>query len=158
MQNRNNVSHHLYEAIRLVRPLHLNVHRFVEHLLSSSDLTVTDRAVLEAIIETGPSTVPEVSRLLSLKRQQVERAVTTLTQANLIERSDNPAHKRARLCAATTAGTQMFNTLHQTELDAVLEMCNDLDPNEIDAAARVLAAIDERFRAAVRELDEEKSA
>lgn len=158
MRDTDKISQHLYEAIRLVRPLHLNVHRFVEHLLHSTDLTVTDRAVLEAIIETGPSTVSEISRLLSLKRQQVERAVTALTRGNLVERSDNPAHKRARLCSATVAGTQMFDRLHQAELDAVLEMCDGLDPHEIETAARVLASIDAHFRAAVRELDEEQSA
>ncbi len=158
MQHSERVRRHLYEAIRLVRPLHLNVHRFVEHLLGSVDLTVTDRAVLEAIIESGPSTVSEVSRRLSLKRQQVERAVAALTKGNLIERSDNPAHKRARLCSATAAGMQMFDTLHQAELDAVLQMCDDLDPHEVETAARVLAVIDEHFRTAVRELDEGRSA
>lgn len=145
--------HHLYEAIRVVRPIHLNVHRFVEHLLSGHDLTVAKRAVLEATIELEAATTAELSRHLSLKRQHVERIVGPLTDDGLIRRDPSPVDRRAQLWSPTKTGREVFATIHRAEVAAVAEMCGDIDPADITTAAKVMAAIDERLRVAVHALD-----
>ncbi len=148
----------LYNAIRIVRPIHLNVHRFVEHLLSHRNLTVTERAVLEATIELEAATTAELSRHLSLKRQQIERTVEPLVDDGLIVRVPSPVDGRARLCTPTDAGRDLFASIHRAEVAAVAEICSDIDPADIAVAAHVMAAIDERLRGAVQVLGDNEVA
>ncbi|MEM9893845.1 MAG: MarR family transcriptional regulator [Actinomycetota bacterium] len=143
----------LYEAIRLVRPIHLNVHRFVEHLLSDGELSVSTRAVLEATIQLEAATTAELGRHLSLKRQQVERTVGPLADLGLIAGEQDPTDRRARRWRPTSGGREVFAAIHRTEVVAVADLCRDLDPDDIAVAARVMAVIDERLRAAVHEID-----
>ncbi|MEM9563331.1 MAG: MarR family transcriptional regulator [Actinomycetota bacterium] len=143
----------LYEAIRLVRPIHLNVHRFVEHLLVETELTVSTRAVLEATIDLGTATTAELGRHLALKRQQVERAIGPLVDDGLIVDRTDHLDRRARRWTATDRGRHLFASIHETEVAAVVEMCRDIDAADIAVAARVMTAIDERLRGAVYDLD-----
>ena len=142
----------LYEAIRLVRPIHLNVHRFVEHLLADGPLTVSTRAVLEAAIELEAATTAELSRHLSLKRQQVERLIGPLVDDGLLDGQIDRTDRRARRWTATDRGRQVFAAIHKAEVGAVADRCRDLDPADIAVAARVMAAIDDRLRQAVEEI------
>ncbi|MEM9653992.1 MAG: MarR family transcriptional regulator [Actinomycetota bacterium] len=144
----------LYQAIRLVRPLHLNVHRFVEHLLVGGELTVSTRAVLEAIIELEPATTAELSRHLALRRQQVERTVGPLAEQGLIVATPDRTDRRLRRWTATDRGREVFTSVHQMEIATVIDMCRDVDPADIAVTARVLATIDERFRTAVYGFDD----
>lgn len=143
----------LYETVRLVRPIHLNVHRFVEHLLADGDMTVAKRAVLEAVIDLDAATAAELGRHLSLKRQQVERVIRPLVEDGLVSDRPDRADRRARRWYATDRGRHVFTSIHRAEVDAVADMFRDIDPAEIAVAARVMAAIDERFRAAMYEID-----
>lgn len=143
----------LYEAIRLVRPIHLNVHRLLEHLLSGTELSVSERAVLEATIELGAATTTELGRHLSLKRQQVERIVGPLAEAGFVVGQTDPVDRRARRWRATDRGCEVFEEVHHAEVAAVVEMCRDVDLADLAVTARVMATIDERLRAAVREID-----
>ncbi len=143
----------LYEAIRLVRPIHLNVHRFLEQFLSDTDLSVSERAVLEAVIQLGAATTSELSRHLSLRRQQVERVVGPLAEAGFIIGQTDPLDRRARRWHASDRGREVFEGVHHGEVAAVVELCRDIDPADIAVTARVMAAIDERLRVAVYEID-----
>ncbi len=151
----NDLHRDLYTTIRLVRPIHLNVHRFVEHLLGDGELSVSTRAVLEATIELERATTADISRHLSLKRQQVERLVGPLADAGFIDHEPDPTDRRARLWHATDLGRTTFATLHLREVTAVAELCHDLDPADIAIAARVMATIDERLRGAVQAIGSE---
>lgn len=143
----------LYEAIRLVRPIQLNVHRFLEHFLSGRGISVPERAVLEATIQLGAATTAELSRHLSLKRQQVERIVGPMAEAGFIVGQTDPADRRARRWRATSRGREVFDEIHRAEVAAVIEMCRDIDPADVAVTARVMATIDERLRVAVYEID-----
>jgi DNA-binding MarR family transcriptional regulator len=143
----------IYESIRLVRPIHLNVHRFLEDFLSGTDLSVPERAVLEATIQLGAATTTELGRHLALKRQQVERIVGPLAEAGFIEGQTDPVDRRARRWRATDRGRQIFDDVHHAEVAAVVEMCGDVDQADIAVTARVMATIDERLRAAVHEIE-----
>lgn len=143
----------LYEAVRLVRPIHLNVHRFLEHFLSDTDLSVPERAILEAAIQLEAATTTELSRHLSLKRQQVERIVGPLAEAGFIIGQTDPVDRRARRWHVTDRGREVFDGVHHAEVAAVVDICRDIDPADIAVTARVMALIDERLRAAVHEID-----
>ena len=68
----------MYDLVRLVRPMTLNSGRVVERGLRRLGLTVGRRAVLEVLVEGGPSPVPEIARRLDLSRQAAQRLVNEL--------------------------------------------------------------------------------
>ena len=74
-----------------------------EALTRPVGLTVAWWQVLGACLRE-PQTASSISRQMGISRQAVQRVANRLLAEGLLERSDNPAHKRAPLLAATQAG------------------------------------------------------
>ncbi len=136
----------LYKAIRLVRPVHLNVSRTIEKLLDGAGISVAERAVLELICEE-PLTVPEAARQLSMKRQFVQRVAAKLMSKGLVEKTPNPEHRRAYFCAPTAAGRDLFEAVHRRELEMLHAVLGDINQTEVVVALRVMMRIDAAFEA-----------
>jgi DNA-binding MarR family transcriptional regulator len=136
----------LYKAIRLVHPVHLNVSRTVEKMLEGAGITVAERAVLELLCEE-PLTVPEAARRLSMKRQFVQRVAAGLIAKGLIEKKPNPEHRKAYFCAPSAAGLDLFNAVHQRELEMLHAVLGDINQTEVVVALRVMTRIDAAFEA-----------
>lgn len=145
----------LYRAIRLVRPIHLNVSRTVEKMLEAAGITVAERAVLELLCEE-PLTVPEAARRLSMKRQFVQRVAVGLADKGLVGKKPNPEHRRAYLCEPTPAGRTLFDAVHQRELEMLYTVLGDINQTEAVVALHVMARIDAAFETLARQIDVEK--
>ena len=74
-----------------------------EALTRPVGLTVARWQVLGACLRE-PQTASGISRQMGISRQAVQRVANRLLAEGFLERSDNPAHKRAPLLAATPAG------------------------------------------------------
>jgi len=74
-----------------------------EALTRPVGLTVAWWQVLGACLRE-PQTASGVSRQMGISRQAVQRVANRLLAEGLLEKSDNPAHKRAPLLAPTQAG------------------------------------------------------
>lgn len=138
----------LYKAIRLIRPVHLNVSRTMEKLLQGAGISVAERAILELLCEKQ-LTVPEAARQLSMKRQFVQRTAAGLMSKGLIEKAPNPEHRRAYFCAATAAGRDLFGAIHRRELEMLHAALGDINQTEVVVALRVMMRIDAAFEALV---------
>lgn len=136
----------LYKAVRLVRPVHLNVSRTMEKLLEGAGISVAERAVLELICGQ-PLTVPEAARQLSMKRQFVQRVAAGLISKGLIEKTPNPEHRSAYVCAPTSAGRDLFQAVHRRELEMLNAVLGDINQTEVVVALRVMMRIDAAFEA-----------
>ncbi|WP_018235963.1 MarR family winged helix-turn-helix transcriptional regulator [Ensifer sp. BR816] len=143
----------LYKAIKLVRPVHLNVSRTVEKMLEGAGISVVERAVLELLCEE-PLTVPEAARRLSMKRQFVQRVAAGLIEKGLVEKKPNPEHRRAYFCAPSPAGRDLFNAVHQRELEMLHSVLGDINQTEVVVALRVMARIDAAFETLARQVSE----
>ena len=143
----------LYKAIKLVRPVHLNVSRTVEKMLEGAGISVVERAVLELLCEE-PLTVPEAARRLSMKRQFVQRVAAGLIDKGLIEKRPNPEHRRAYFCAPSPTGRDLYNAVHQRELEMLHSVLGDINQTEVVVALRVMARIDAAFEALARQVSE----
>ncbi|ASY58570.1 MarR family transcriptional regulator [Sinorhizobium sp. CCBAU 05631] len=139
----------LYKAIKLVRPVDLNVSRTVENMLEGAGISVAERSVLELLCEE-PLTVPEAARRLSMKRQFVQRVAAGLIGKRLIEKRPNPEHRRAYFCAPSPAGRDLFNAVHRRELEMLHAVLGDINQTEVVVALRVMARIDAAFEALAR--------
>ncbi len=133
--------------VRVFDEARLMIHRSivaVERLHDGEGITVPMRAVLEFLRDRDPHTVASIARARSVSRQHVQTIVNDLVDAGLVERLDNPNHRRAPLIAVTGAGREAIDRLHAREREAFAPMLA-ADPTLTAArladAAAVLAAI-----------------
>jgi DNA-binding MarR family transcriptional regulator len=135
-----------YRVLRQVRPLYQVSGRAVEQLLRDTDMTVPLRAVLELVLDRGAMTVPQIAREFGVTRQSVQALIDTGATRGLLALRDNPQHRRSRLVTATEYGRRTFTGLHRRELVNLDRVTADLDADELERCARVLAVLTDRIR------------
>lgn len=138
--------HAIYALLRHVRPIVLNSARVVEAQVRAVGWTVGTRAVVEVLAEHGPAPVPRIASALDLPRQAVQRHVDDLLELGHVETRPNPEHRRSRLIAVTSQGQEAFDHVRATELTDLRHLAADCTDDEVDAAIRVLAALDRDIR------------
>ncbi|MGX5655644.1 MarR family transcriptional regulator [Geodermatophilus nigrescens] len=148
----------VYEVLRRARPLVLDSARVVEARVRDRGWTVGSRAVVEVLAESGPATVPQVARALSLARQNVQRHVDDLLRLGHARRSANPGHRRSVLVELTGDGRRAFEDLRAGELADLGRLAPGCSAADLATAAAVLAALgrDVRARAASAEGETER--
>jgi DNA-binding MarR family transcriptional regulator len=139
----------LYEVLRHVRPLHQYSAKAVADSLAERDVTMPMRAVLERLAD-GPQTVPQVARSLWLPRQVVQRLADTAADLGYLRYVANPAHRRSKLAELTATGRRVFAEIHAEELTTLQGLADRLDPDDIAACVRVIAALTAHTREAAR--------
>src|SRR4051812_25928944 len=143
----------LYEVVRQVRPLVLNSARVVEASLRPDGASVGMRAVLEVLCDHGPATVPAIAAWLDLARQGVQRHVNDLTDLGYVESRVNPGHRRSVLIATTSSGAELFDRIRDDELRHLAAMATECTEDDIEAAAKVLKALNRDVRQRMVQLD-----
>lgn len=121
----------------LSRPLMQRIEARIESDLQGTGLTVRMRAVLEALTEHGPQTVPDIAFKLEIQRQYVQLMVNDTTKAGLTEKQTNPRHARSLLITLTRSGREQITRILEKE-DAILaELAEGLSADDISTALRV---------------------
>lgn len=136
----------LYRIIWNTRPLLRLIEASVEKELEGSGLTVTSRAVLEILACSGAIAVPAVARSLQIERQYVQIMVNEALAAGLIERRENPAHKRSPLLVLTEAGEAYLQNIAAIEAKNLESISRRLEPTDIAASLRVQEVLIEELR------------
>lgn len=121
-----------------------------------SELTAARRGVLESLQQYGDQTVPEIARARPASRQHVQSLVNGLLADALVERVDNPAHRRSKRMRITAGGRALLDGLHRREAEALKALAPGLDPWRLREATQVLAELrtaleSERWQAVVRQ-------
>ncbi len=149
------IAESVYDVLRLVRPVLLNLMRTVERRQAGQRVTMGMRAVLERLSEGGAQTVPHIARSMMLDRQPVQRLVDELLSAGLVERIANPAHQRSLLIRATPAGVDEFDRIRATEMRDLRDIAVPLASRDVEASLRVLTHLAREFatRAGRPEID-----
>jgi DNA-binding MarR family transcriptional regulator len=131
----------LYDAIRLIRPIHqLSAHVVTEQLAGRA-LSMPMRAVLEVLHFGGPQTVPQLGRALWITRQGIQRIVDEAKQLGYVETRANPGHRRSHLIALTQEGNATYRDVHDAELARIDRMAAPLSAEDLEATVRVLAHV-----------------
>ncbi|MEQ3552077.1 MarR family transcriptional regulator [Pseudonocardia nematodicida] len=131
----------LADVYLLIGPLYRRVLREVEEAAPSNRVSAGVRAVLDQLRRNGPMTVPEIGRSQSLSRQFVQRMVDGALDAGLVERADNPRHRRSKLIAPTAAGTAVIDDVTGREHERLRGVAELVDPGDVEATMRVLAVM-----------------
>lgn len=102
------------------------------------ELSAARRDVLRALERQGERTVPEMARARSVSRQHIQLLVNALADEGLVERVDNPAHRRSRLVRLSTAGRALLRGMQAREAEALHALDLGIDPWRLREATQVL--------------------
>ncbi|MEM7024157.1 MAG: helix-turn-helix domain-containing protein [Pseudomonadota bacterium] len=146
----------LYQIIRLVRPLYKALEASVTRELASTGINVSQRAVLEQLLERG-QTVPAIGRALILPRQFIQKTVNELLAAGLVEKRANDAHKRSPLLELTADGSELIDAIKARESAVMRPIAASLSSQDLRVTRSVLTEMIDGFRAHNTSAEEETS-
>jgi DNA-binding MarR family transcriptional regulator len=94
-----------------------------------------------------PRPVAWLARDLGANRQNVQRIVNELVQADLLRFEANPHHKRAQLVMLTAAGRSAYDEALRVWNPAADELATGLSKTDLSTALRVLSLLRGRLAA-----------
>jgi len=113
------------------------------------------RTLLMSLSRSGAQTVAHLARARSQSRQRLQPLVNALIAERLVERLDNPAHKRSPLVVLTPRGERVARQIAATEAALRARLRLRHAPRRLAAAAAVLrdvrAALDHQLRRVLRD-------
>ena len=109
-------------------------------LYAGTALNPSMRIVLELLLLEGPTTVPAMARVRRASRQHIQQQVDALVQRGLVERRENPAHKRSSLIALTDKGRALTQNMRAEARNALSRMQVGVSDKAMSEAAQVLSA------------------
>jgi DNA-binding MarR family transcriptional regulator len=115
-------------------------------LAADEGLTSARWQVLGAIALAGrPLTVPAIARRMGLTRQSVQASVNRLRDEGLVEREENPGHRRSSLIRLTDLGTAKYEAVQRLQVGWINELAAGLEVSELATTARVLEELATRL-------------
>lgn len=113
-----------------------------EQLAAPAGLTATRWQVLGAILGE-PLTVSDIARTMGITRQSVQRTADVLAAQGLVAYHDNPAHRRAKLVAATDAGRDAVRRINPGHAALAAQLSGHLGVERWEAALAGLRDLSE---------------
>jgi DNA-binding MarR family transcriptional regulator len=111
-----------------------------ESLAKPVGLTATWWQVLGAVLQT-PLPVASIAREMGITRQAVQRTADVLVERGLAEYRDNPAHRRAKLVAVTSAGLDAVRAINPEHAKQAKRLSSVLGQAELAQAVEALATL-----------------
>jgi DNA-binding MarR family transcriptional regulator len=116
-----------------------------EHIHGAEGRGSVRRGILRGLGRYGPQTIPEMARARSVTRQNVQPVVAELEREGLIERIENPRHRRSPRFAITAAGLDLVARMDKNDTRVLAAVGRGLAAADIATTARTLRAVRERF-------------
>ncbi len=101
------------------------------------------RAVLQALLEHGLQTVPQIARRRGTSRQNIQILVNGLRAAGWVEMAANPAHRRSELVQLTGNGRGLVNKIAAEEWVFLEGLSGQVPAEAVSAATGVLRQLRE---------------
>ncbi|MEV0331201.1 MarR family transcriptional regulator [Nocardia sp. NPDC050717] len=111
-----------------------------EELAAPAGLTAAWWQVLGAVL-AEPLPVAGIARAMGITRQSVQRIADLLVDKGLCEYRPNPAHKRAKLVAATEAGLAAVHQIGPQHARFAQRLAEELGPAEFAATVATLTRL-----------------
>jgi MarR family 2-MHQ and catechol resistance regulon transcriptional repressor len=99
---------------------HRTLQRLATRSIESSDVGLSDFAVLEVLLHKGPQPVNEIGRRVELTSGAITTAVDRLASRGLVARESHPSDRRARIVRLTAAGEKQaadIFAVHKAAMD-----------------------------------------
>lgn len=118
---------------------------FADSYLEPYGIVAGERAVMEFIQGGGPKSVPDIARSFHVSRQNIQIRVNGLVKKGLLERHDNPAHKRSPLIALSNMGHDIFQTIREEEQHRIGRLFDGISNEAVAQASGVLSRLIDRL-------------
>jgi DNA-binding MarR family transcriptional regulator len=115
--------------------------RISDALHSELGVTASMRSVMEAIVDGGQQTVPQIARTRGVSRQHIQVNVDALLEKELVRLKDNPAHKRSPLIGLTRSGRALFGKIQRREQAVFKGIDDSLSPRSLTTASNLLQSL-----------------
>jgi DNA-binding MarR family transcriptional regulator len=99
------------------------------------------QSILKVLGSDGALTVPEIARIRSTSRQNIQILVNRLEAEGSVELARNPAHLRSSLVRITERGRAVLAAARREETESCARMLPHLADADLAAAATVLRRI-----------------
>src|SRR5437773_647750 len=100
---------------------HRTLQRLATRSIESSEVCLSDFAVMEMLLHKGPQPVNEIGRRVELTSGAITTAVDRLESLGLVTREAHPSDRRSRIVRSTAAGkkqaTKIF-AVHKAAMDS----------------------------------------
>jgi len=117
-----------------------------DRLVSELGLTSARWEILGAITYAQcPQPVAWLARDMGANRQNVQRIINDLHEAELVAFEPNPHHRRAQLVVLTDKGKQAFNAAMRLQAPWVNKLSEGLSVKDVETAHRVMLAMRQRL-------------
>lgn len=130
-----------FDLVDEVRALFHRLRAAGDVLLQEEGISAQQRSLLIDIQTMGPQTVPDLARQRPVSRQHVQSQMDPLVERQLVERRNNPEHKRAWLYALTHDGLHMVDRIRRRELRWVERAGLPVPVTDLERAKNVLSSV-----------------
>src|SRR5213082_3668181 len=93
---------------------HRALQRLATRSIESSEIGLSDFAVMEMLLHKGPQPVNEIGRRVELTSGAITTAVDRLESRGLVSREADPSDRRARIVRFTAAGEEQAAKVNRT--------------------------------------------
>jgi len=119
-----------------------------DRLVSELGLTSARWQILGAIVAAErPQPVAWLARDLGANRQNVQRIVNDLREAELVRFAPNPHHRRAQLVVLSDRGKQAFAAAMRLQAPWVNHLAEGVPVKDLETTHRVMRALRQRLAA-----------
>ncbi|KZK77788.1 hypothetical protein PsW64_03419 [Pseudovibrio sp. W64] len=133
----------LYAGIQMTRPLLRTISNRVEADLEGTDLTVGQRAMLEATLALEQATAPQLTDFLQLKRQFVAKVLKELLDKEQVAQVSNPRHKRSVFYCLTPSGKALIKKVRKAEMKRIEEFAKVFSEEEVETYYRMQCVLND---------------
>jgi DNA-binding MarR family transcriptional regulator len=110
-------------------------------------LTSGKRSLLNDLAEKGPHSLAEMVRARPpVTRQYIQRLITELRNAGMVEFGENPKDLRSKIVRLTEDGQRVIEALRPSELRLANSLADGHSQAELDVAMRMLASVADRLK------------
>lgn len=132
-------------VIRVVKSLAKKLEILNNQLHGQTSLRSGRRSIMEYLSKNGPSTVPNISRDLSVSRQYIQVEVNSLLSRDIIKTLCNPGHRRSNFFSLTQRGKRELSALRVREAHALASLDLNFTPDEFEVTQATLLKIFQKF-------------
>jgi len=104
-------------------------------------LKLPERRILSVVSARGPSSVNEVSKIISIDKAWVSRTVPRLVNRGLLTIAPDPKNKRRKVLSITPKGASIDASILRTSIQREKTLVRNLTQRELNEFRRVLSIL-----------------
>ena len=129
----------LVHVIKSIRLAFNRLKMIADDLHADHGISAAMRAVMEALSDAGPMTVPKIAEAKGVTRQHIQVLCDQLIAKGILAAEPNSKHARSPLVGLTKAGRQQFAEIAAREAELLERLARGFDPARMAQLRATLA-------------------